>query len=291
MKRLLGLSILLAFSQASFGVIHVGSSLTDLASIASYVGGEKLECFAIARSASDPHSVEVLPTYMVKASRADLYLKVGLGLDQWADQIIEGARNSKLSILDCSTGIEVLEKPEGRVDASMGDVHPGGNPHYWLSPRNGNIIAQAISEALSRLSPDDAEFFRTNSERFRAEAEERLAAWRKTAENMPRHNVVTYHSSWSYFAKEFGLNIVGKIEPVPGIPPTGRHLAGLVEKILTEQVCVVIQEPYFSDDGANYLARETGVVVAKLTPSCPDASADSYFEHFDVLLNVLGTVH
>jgi zinc/manganese transport system substrate-binding protein len=291
MKKTILFASLLVLAQAASAVIHVGASLTDFASIASYVGGEKVECFAIARRTSDPHSVEVLPTYMVKVARADIYLKVGLGLDQWADQIIEGARNSKLSVVDCSTGIEALEKPAGRVDASMGDVHPGGNPHYWLSPDNGVIIASAIAEELSKLSSGDAEYFHANFEKFKSETEQRLAGWKQAAVNMPRHNIITYHSSWSYFATEFGLNIVGKIEPLPGIPPTGRHLAGLVEKIRADQVCVVIQEPYFSDDGANHLARETGVAVAKLAPSCEDANAASYFEHFDVLLNALSKVH
>ncbi|MCB1058624.1 MAG: zinc ABC transporter substrate-binding protein [Calditrichaeota bacterium] len=274
----------------SFAALTVGASLPDFASIASYVGGDRVETFSIARSKSDPHSVEVLPTYMVRVSRADLYLKVGLGLDQWADQIIEGARNSKLKIVDCSAGVSVLEKPTGKVDASMGDVHPDGNPHYWLAPENGVAIAQTIANALSALDPDHAELFSANVEKLRSEIAAKLPSWQEIADHIPNHEFVSYHSSWSYFAEAFDLKIAEKIEPVPGIPPTARHLANLVNVIESEGVKVVVQEPYFSDDGAKYLARETGVTVLKLAPSCEDADASSYLSHFDQIFSAFETV-
>ena len=129
--------------------IRVAASLTDLASIASSVGGDQVETFAIARPTADPHRVEVLPSYMVQVARANLYLKVGLGLDQWADGIVDGSHNAKLQVLDCSRDIQPLDKP-AQVNASMGDVHPLGNPHYWLDPRNGAIVAREIAEELGK---------------------------------------------------------------------------------------------------------------------------------------------
>ncbi|MBL0061059.1 MAG: zinc ABC transporter substrate-binding protein [bacterium] len=273
MKTTLILAAMLVLNAASsFAKITVGASLPDFASIASYVGGDNVEAFSIARSTSDPHSVEVLPTYMVRVARADIYLKVGLGLDQWADQIIEGARNSKLKIVDCSARVSVLEKPTRKVDASMGDVHPDGNPHYWLDPANGVLIAETIADALVLVDPEHAEAYRANLERFRSETEQKMSSWKLEADKIANHSILTYHSSWSYFARAFEFNIAAKIEPVPGIPPSASHLALLVNTIRKDKVRVVIQEPYFSDDGANYLARETGVSVTKLSPSCADVS-------------------
>ncbi len=283
-------SVLTICTLRALAGITIGASLPDFASIASYVGGDNVEVFSIARGSSDPHTVEILPTYMVRAARADVYLKVGLGLDQWADQIIAGARNSKLTIVDCSSGIQVLEKPTGKVDASMGDVHPDGNPHYWLDPANGIQIAETIVGALVAVDPENAEQYNLNLERFRAETAQKLATWKIEASSFANHNVVTYHSSWSYFAQAFGFNIVAKIEPIPGIPPSASHLALLVKTIRENNVHAVIQEPYFSDDGANYLARETGVTVKKLSPSCGDVTASAYFSHFDQILAALGTV-
>jgi len=140
--------------------IRIVASLPDIGSIASYIGGDKVEVASIAQANANPHSVEVFPSYMAKAARASLFLKCGLALDQWADAIIDGSRNNNLMVIDCSSGINVLEKPTGKVDASKGDVHPFGNPHYWLDPSNGVVIAQNILEGLKRSTSQIAPYTR-----------------------------------------------------------------------------------------------------------------------------------
>jgi zinc/manganese transport system substrate-binding protein len=286
---LLACLVLLAVHSA-LAKITVGASLPDLASIASYIGGDRVDAFSIARSTSDPHSVEVLPSYMVRVSRADIYLKVGLSLDQWADQIIDGARNSKLRVVDCARGITILEKPTGEVDASMGDVHPEGNPHYWLDPRNGAIIAETITEALAVVDPAGESTFKANLAKFQSETTSKVETWKAGASSIPNKTIVTYHSSWAYLCHAFDFAVASKIEPIPGIPPTASHLAELVKVIREGHITSVIQEPYFSDDGANYLARETGIKVLKLAPSCSDTRSESYFDHFDRILDSLRSV-
>jgi zinc/manganese transport system substrate-binding protein len=293
MKRILFMLSLSLFvlGHAAIAKVKVAASLPDLASIASYIGGERVETFSIARNTSDPHSVEVLPSYMVRVSRADIYLKVGLALDQWADQIIDGARNSSIKVVDCSAKIAVLEKPTGKVDASMGDVHPDGNPHYWLDPDNGAVIAQTISDALIAVDPAGATQYTANLDRFKTEMARRLPAWKATASSIVSRNIITYHSSWVYFVHAFDFNVVARIEPVPGIPPTGSHLAELLDVIRQNNVKIVVQEPYFADDAANYLARQTSVKVLKLPPSCSSTDASSYFDHFQQILDALKTVN
>ena len=281
--------IVLSIGQVAHAKVKVAASLPDLASIASYIGGDRVETFAIARNTSDPHSVEVLPTYMVRVSRADVYLKVGLALDQWADQIIDGARNSGIKVVDCSVGISVLEKPTGKIDASMGDVHPDGNPHYWLDPENGVVIAQTISNALAAVDPAGATVYAANLDKFKADLAQRLPEWKAAASSIANRNIITYHSSWPYFTHAFDFNIVAKIEPVPGIPPTASHLAELLDVIRQDYVKIVIQEPYFADDAANYLARQTSVKVFKLPPSCTGSDAAAYFEHFQQIFDALKT--
>jgi zinc/manganese transport system substrate-binding protein len=292
MKRilfLLGLSVLV-MGNAAMAKVKVAASLPDLASIASYIGGDRVESFSIARNTSDPHSVEVLPTYMVKVSRADVYMKVGLALDQWADQIIDGARNSNIRIVDCSKGVSVLEKPVGKVDASMGDVHPDGNPHYWLDPDNGGVIAQNIADGLTAADPAGASVYSANLDKFKSELSQRLPAWKAAASSISSRNIIAYHSSWVYFAHAFDFNIVAKIEPIPGIPPTGSHLAELLNVIRDSNVKIVLQEPYFAEDAANYLARQTPVKVLKLPPSCAGTDAASYFDHFQQIIGAFKTV-
>jgi len=277
----------LAAPAVSHAKLNVAASTTDLASIAASVGGDQVDVFAIARPGADPHRIEALPSYMVKVSRAKLYLKVGLGLDQWAGAIVDGSRNSSVQIVDCSRDVRVLEKPTGKVDASMGDVHPDGNPHYWLDPRNGAIVASTIADALAKADPTNAAQYRARAEAFGKDAQ---AAWERNADaakKLASHAIFTYHRSWSYFADAFGFEVVNTVEPVPGIPPTAKHLAELVDQAKARKVGLLIQEPYFSSDGGKFLAREAGVRQVIEAASCDTPTAGSYLQHFDGLLAAL----
>jgi zinc/manganese transport system substrate-binding protein len=179
----------------------------------------------------------------------------------------------------------VLEKPTGKVDASMGDVHPDGNPHYWLDPSNGAIVAHTIAEALSNVDPAHAADYRSRADQF-AQAAEHKAAKGKALQ-LPVRSIITYHRSWSYFANAAGLKVEAEIEPIPGIPPTGKHLNEVVSIIKQQKPLMVLQEPYFSLDAGQFLNRQTGVRVAVVSPSCKDLTADSYLAHFDELYSEL----
>ncbi len=287
--KLLAVPVALALALASPAAakLRVAASTNDLASIAASVGGNQVEVFAIARPTSDPHRVETLPSHMVKVSRAQVYLRIGLGLDQWAQAIVDGSRNRNVQIVDCSRGVTVLEKPAGKVDASMGDVHPDGNPHYWLDPRNGAVVARNIAEAFATADAANAAAYRQRADAFAMEAQ---AAWQRNAESakgLHSHAVFTYHRSWSYFADAFGLQVVNTVEPVPGIPPTARHLAELVRQARSRSVTLLIQEPYFASDGGKFLARQAGVRQVVQSTSCALPIAGSYLRHFDELLSAL----
>jgi zinc/manganese transport system substrate-binding protein len=264
--------------------LRVTASINDLGSIASSVGGGAVEVVAIARASADPHRVEVLPSYMVRVSRAQLYLKVGLGLDQWADPIIDGSHNAKLMIVDCSKDVNVLEKPTGKVDASMGDVHPNGNPHYWLDPRNAAIVAQTVAEALSKVDPEHAALFAANAGSFATAARALHERGTRIAAGLPTRDIVTYHRSWSYFADAFGFDVVSTIEPIPGIPPTARHLQELVGIIQERKISVIIQEPYFAQDASQFLARQAPVRAVVSSASCDDVAAGSWAKHLEDVL-------
>lgn len=272
---------------AASAKIKIVASINDLASIASSVGGDQVECSAIARPTADPHRVEMLPSYMVKVSHAQVYLKVGLGLDQWADGIIDGSRSEHLHIVDCSAGVPLLEKPTGAVNASMGDVHPNGNPHYWLDPRNGAIIARTVAEELAAVDPSHAQDYRARAEAFAKEAEDAWTRGVEAAKKLPVAVMLTYHRSWPYFGNAFGIEIADQAEPVPGIPPTGNHLADLVQLVKTRKIPLFLQEPYFSDDAGRFLAREGGLRVVAMSPSCDSPTAGSYLAHFGAVLNAL----
>lgn len=290
MKKAFGFlfaAVLLLAAASAQAKIKVAASLPDLASIAAAVGGDEVEVFSIARSNANPHFVEVLPSYMIRVAKARIYVKAGLGLDQWADAILDGSRNNAITVVDASSGVTVLEKPTGKVDASQGDVHPQGNPHYWLDPQNGLRIAETVRDALKKTDPAHAAAYDANYEKFRAGSESRIRDWNARMAPLKGKAVITYHSSWVYFAHAFNLRIVGYVEPFPGIPPTARHLRELLETIRSEKAELLIQEPYYSGKDPEFLARETGIRVFRFTPSCEGTGPGDYWKHFDDITRAL----
>jgi zinc/manganese transport system substrate-binding protein len=282
---LAGLLALLAAGPAA-AKLRVGASTNDLGSIAASVGGDQVEVFSISRPSSDPHRVEVLPSYMVQVSRANHYLKIGMGLDQWADGIIDGSRNTKLTVVDCSKGINALEKP-GQVSAALGDIHPFGNPHYWTDPRNGAIVATTIADAFGRLDPAHADDYRARAAAFGKDAAAAYAKDRAIVATMPVKRIFTYHRSWPYLGDAFGLDIAETVEPLPGIPPTAKHLQDLVRIAKESKVPVLLQEPYFSEDAGKFLARATGIRLVKASAACDDTRPGSYLAHIESVLQHL----
>ncbi len=289
MKRLTTILTLIVLAAApSFAKVKVVASSSDLASIVKEVGGDKVDVSSIGQGKSNLHFIEMLPSYMLKVSQADVYFKVGLALDQWAAGIIDGSRNDKIVVVDCSTGIDVLEKPTGKVDASMGDVHPDGNPHYWLDPRNGKIIAQNVAGGLSQADPSNAAVYKSNADTFGKRLDSAWQIWSSRAAAFKGTPVISYHSTWAYFANAFGIDVVGFIEPKPGIEPTASHTAELIDIMKKRNVKVIFREPYFSDRAPNALAKETGAVVYNVPSSVGGTDeAHDYFSLFDALVNTL----
>jgi ABC-type Zn uptake system ZnuABC Zn-binding protein ZnuA len=282
------LALLVPAARAAHADVNVVASTTDLASIAGMVGGGHVQVTSIASGSADPHYVEVLPSYMVKVRRAQVYLRVGMDLDRWAAAIIDGSRNSKLIVVDCSQDIAPLNIPTGKIDASMGDLHPRGNPHYWLDPDNGAVIAATIADALSRADPQNAAAYRAGLDSFRARLAERKAAWLEKAAPLRGAEIVTYHDSWPYLCRAFSIEVAAFVEPLPGIEPTPSHTASLIELIKVKGIRVIGVEPYFAKRTPDTVARSSGARVVDLPPSVGGVpGADDYFALFDVILDRL----
>lgn len=276
--------------------IKVVTSLPDLADIAKQVGGEKVEVFAIAKGYQDPHFVDAKPSFVLKLKDAEMFIQVGLDLEiGWAPPLLETSRNRKIyyggpGYLNASEGIELLEVPN--VDPSelraQGDIHIYGNPHYWLDPLNGKIIAENIFKKLANLRPESRSYFQQNLEQFSAQIDSALQVWQ--SEIAPYHGakIVAYHNSWPYFEKRFGLNITAFIEPKPGIPPSPAHLVSVINKIEQEKVKVILISPYFDDKPAQAVASRTDAIVVHIAPSVgafPEVK--TYFDLFEWNINKL----
>jgi zinc/manganese transport system substrate-binding protein len=295
MKRFLFLvSVLLAGLIVSEGTaraaLKVVATTQDLESLAKEVGGDKIETESLAKGYQDPHQVEPKPSFVLKLNKADLLIVVGRELEiGWLPPLINQARNPRIQpsadrYLDASNFAHILEIPTGQITRAMGDVHPQGNPHYWLSPENGRSIAQGIQKKLSEISPADAGYFAqryADFDRRLAEAEKR---W--SAEMAPYRGakIVTYHRSWPNFVETYGLNVVGYVEPKPGIPPSPSHTFELTQEMKKDNIKVIIIEPYFDSKTPNAIGRDTGAQVVILAPSvggAKGAPVNDYIQLFD----------
>ena len=293
MKRialiLLSFAALAGFSSAAEAKLRVVSSLQDFASIAQSVGGDRVETFALAKGYQDPHFVDAKPSFVLQLSRADLLIVAGLELEiGYLPPMIDQSRNTKIhpgnpGYLDASVGCNILQRPTGQVTRAMGDVHPYGNPHYWTDPENGRVVARAIAARLSQLDAAGAATYQKNLAAFEQRLTQKEAEWTAKMAPYAGTRVVTFHDSWPNFAKAFKLNIVGHVEPKPGIPPSPSHTLDTINLIQSQKVPVILVEPYFDKKTPNYIADKTGAAVVTLFPSVGGTDAiKDYFSLFDM---------
>jgi zinc/manganese transport system substrate-binding protein len=286
--------IALEAGAAGAATLKVMTTTQDLESIVREIGGDKVQVEALAKGYQDPHFVEAKPSFVLKLHAADLLVAVGRELETaWLRSLITQARNSKIQpgaagYLDASLTARILEIPTGEITRAMGDVHPMGNPHYWLSPGNGRRIAQAIQQKLSALDRADAAYFAqryTDFDRRLTEAESR---WRAEMAPYKGLKIVTYHRSWPNFAEDFGLDVIGYVEPKPGIPPSPSHTLDLINEIKRQNVKIILVEPYFDLKTPNAVARATGAKVLVMLPSVgglPEVT--DYIKLFDYDIRLL----
>ena len=250
------------------GRLRVVTSIPDLANLTSRIGGDLVTVESLAKGLENPHGVPIKPSFLPKLNQADVLVVMGLQNEHaWLTALIDVARNPVIlpgnpGYIDSSIKISPKQVPEV-LTRQEGDLHPLGNPHFNLDPVNAKLMAQAISEGLTRVYPAGKPYCEDNLRQFEASIDSKMGAWQKLAAPLRGIPFVSYHQDTIYFAERFGLKETGQIEIRPGIEPTQRHLAALVEKMKREQVKLVLREPYFSDQLPNWLAEQTGARVAK----------------------------
>src|SRR5882724_6618169 len=221
--------VLMAVSSFAQGPLKVITATEDLASIAREVGGDHITVESIARGYQDPHFVEAKPSFILKLQRAELLVVVGRELEiGWLPPLLTQSRNGKIQpgsagYLDASLGALILEIPTGQITRAMGDVHPLGNPHYWMDPENGKRVAKEIADKLSQLRASEKAYFDQRLADFTARLDAAGKRWLAMMAPYKGTKVVTYHRSFPNFAERFGLDIIGYVEPRPGIPPSPQH--------------------------------------------------------------------
>ncbi len=296
MKKALFFSLVLLLAAAgdAFATVRVVTSLQDFASIADSVGGKRVETFALSRGYQDPHFVEPKPSFILKLARADLLIVAGLDLEVgYLPPLLDQSRNGKIrpgspGYLDASAGCEILERPTGVVTRAMGDVHPFGNPHFWLDPDNGRVIARAIAAKLTSLDPGGAAEYKVNLAAFEGKLAENEKRWTAMLAPFAGTEVVTYHNSWPNFLKQFQLKAAGYVEPKPGIPPSPAHTVELINLMIARKVPVILMEPYFDERTPRSIGQKTGATLLRFIPSVGGVpEAKDYISLFDYDVKLL----
>ena len=273
--------------------IRVVATIPDLKALAEEVGGKQVDVETLARGNQNAHELEIRPSLMLKLRRADILLENGLELDSWADVVVQGANNPNIvrgapGRIDVSRGIQVLEVPTTKVDRSMGDVHPQGNPHYSLDPGMAPVITQNIVDAFARFAPDRQAEFERNRQAFLSRLDESMARWTRMLEPVKGAKVIVYHPQWIYLLSRFGLSQAGTLEDRPGIPATPSHLTRIIRQMKDERIKVIIVEPWNDMKLATRVADEAGakaVVLASMVGGVKGAV--SYIDAIDHNVTVL----
>lgn len=287
LAAVLGAPGLLPGDAAAADKLRVVATTTDLKALTEAVGGDLVEVDALARGNQNPHDLEVRPSLMVKVRRADLLVINGLELDQWAEVVVQGANNPKVlpgtpGRVDASEGLPILEVPTTKVDRSMGDVHPVGNPHYTADPGMASQVTANILTGLTRLQPQSRPAFEKNRAAFLAQLDQSMARWIAALAPFKGAKVVQYHADFIYLLARFGLVRAGSIEDRPGIPATPTHLARLIQDMKQEQVKLVVADPWNDLRLAERVAQDAGAKLRVLAPAVgATKEARTYLETVD----------
>ena len=275
--------------------LNVVATTPDLAALAHEIGGDAIQVTAMAKPTEDPHFVDAKPSFLVALNRADVLIEGGAELELgWLPPLLDNARNSKIAAgapgrIVASQGVRLLEIPTS-FDRSRGDVHALGNPHYLIDPLNAKIVAAQIADHLSQLDPASASLFHANLDRFNHTLDTKLADWRRQLAPYPGAKIVTYHKDFVYLAERFNLDIVGELEPKPGIAPSPAHLAEIISAMKTAHARVIIVQPFQNRRTAETVARQTDGIVLDVSQQ-PGAipNTATYFELMDYLVSTLAS--
>lgn len=281
-----------------FGSPQVVTTTEDLASIAGWVAGDKLSVTYLVPGKANVHSIELKPSYALKLRKADVVIRVGLGLDDWIFALIDNSRNKRLKQgelghIDASEGCHVRDIPQQKITRLMGDVHPYGNPHYLLEPHNGVKVAETITRRFSLLFPEHTSYFEGRFLLFEETYTRKMEEWKPALAALNKVKVVTYHKMWGYFAAFTGIEPVGEIEPKPGIPPTAKHTRQVISLMMESGVSLIIRSPFYESRTAAMIAGKTNAQVITLAPqvgALPEAT--DYWSLFDTnITTLLKAVH
>jgi zinc/manganese transport system substrate-binding protein len=267
LTRICIVSLAQCLASPALATFNVFACEAEWGALAQELGGDKVSVFSATNALQDPHRIEARPSLIARVRSADLLVCTGAELEAgWLPLLLTQSGNPKIQLgsagyMEASQYVPKLEVPQV-VDRSQGDVHPSGNPHVHLDPRNIARVAEALGERLARLDPNNAAVYRERAAAFRERWRSALERWQREVAPLKGVPVVVYHKDFSYFIGWAGMREAANLEPKPGIPPTPAHLAALVEQMKRDPAKLIIYSPYSSPRPAQFLSERTGIPAA-----------------------------
>lgn len=293
LRHVLPLLLILCASQPAAGrPLRVVVAVSDLGAIAHEILGPNATITVLAKATQDPHFVDARPSLILDLNRADAICVMGLDYEVgWLPVLLQGARNAALQkgapgYIDTSTMITPLDVPRGPIDRSMGDIHPGGNPHFTLDPRNGVRIARGLALRFAAIDPAGKATYQKNAEAFAHRLEGKIADWERLLAPFRGAPVVTYHRSFVYLLTWLGLVETATIEPKPGIPPNPAYVAQLIQHMRAQHVRIILQERWYPSSTAALIGQSAGGKVVLVDGM---STGDSYIDHIDQLVHAMAS--
>jgi len=263
--RLLYVALLLA-AQPAFAALNIFACTPEWGALAKELGGDKASVYVATSALQDPHRVEARPSLIARARGADLVVCTGAQLEiGWLPLVLTQAGNSKIQVgqpgyFEAARYVTMLEVPSS-IDRAQGDIHPGGNPHIHLDPRNIAKIAVALSERMAQLDPPEANNYRARTKAFLERWQQALARWEQQAAPLKGMPLIVYHKNMTYLIAWLGMRELGALEPKPGLPPTASHLSELLAKLQRDPAKAIVLAAYNDPRGGDWLSEHAKIPV------------------------------
>jgi zinc transport system substrate-binding protein len=281
--------LLLYSGHASAEKIRVVATISPLADFAKQVGGDKVEVTLLLPPGASPHTYEPTPKILREISQAEVFLKIGSGLEFWADRMLR-AVSKDMEIVDSSAGVDLIRDISHTHDHSNDfDRHHGTDtdPHIWLDPTICVQIITKIEAAFSKADPSNAAYYRENAEAYKEKLRELDQEIFQRTKLFRTREYVTFHSAWNYFSRRYGLKVAAVIEESPGKEPSPRHVKKIIDILRSLDTRVIFAEPQFSPKIAETIAREAGAQVLFLDPEGGQKGRETYMELMRYNLSVM----
>ena len=293
--RMLIFAFLLLVPALSFAELRIVTTLADYGAIAREIGGDRVKVDVLAPHAVDPHYVDPRPNLILKLNKADLLVENGLSLESaWLEPLVKQARNAKINTgadgrFTASEHAVLIDVPQGKLDRADGDVHPGGNPHFYCDPTSAIAITNALSQRMGALDPEGAQMYATNAKTFTQKLWKFATSQAVRFARLPedRRRIITYHKSLAYVLRWLQISEVATIEPKPGIPPNPKHVAKVLATMKAQNARIIVQEEFYPRKTSDTLAKLGEGTVVILPAASDFEGGEGYIHHLTELTEAL----